>query len=290
MHGFCGDTRQQEDQGFRDRGMRENCIAQHRERQPAEHCGLNGCHHFACFNAQRRESQDAVASLVNEDFHKAPSLAKSDSAQHSGHRQLGQAISDAPAFRFRFIQPDSREFGIREHAERHEPVARGTVASVQVVADHPEIGEGDVRELRAARDLADRPDAGRGTLHEIQSLSALPDGFTGHNEAAEIAIGRCGKFLCTSNRGDDSIIVFAIDPVRHTPKLVAHVPTLGKTLRNFAIDPTGTYLLAADQDSDNIVVFKIDQKTGIPVPTGQVVQVPSPVCIVFRPALAAALS
>ena len=127
--------------------------------------------------------------------------------------------------------------------------------------------------------------AAGGALHEIQSLSALPDGFSGHNDAAEIAIGRSGKFLYTSNRGDDSIVVFAIDPARHTLKLVARVPTLGKTPRNFAIDPSGNYLLAANQDSDNIVVFKIDPKTGIPAPTGQVVQVSSPVCILFVPAL-----
>ncbi|HEV2423788.1 MAG TPA: lactonase family protein [Terriglobia bacterium] len=122
-----------------------------------------------------------------------------------------------------------------------------------------------------------------GTLHEIQSLSALPDGFKGHNDAAEIAIGRSGRFLYTSNRGDDSIMVFAVNPARHTLKVVAHVPTLGKTPRNFAIDPSGNYLLAANQDSDNIVVYKIDPKTGIPVPTGQVVEVSSPVCLTFTP-------
>ena len=127
-------------------------------------------------------------------------------------------------------------------------------------------------------------DAGRGTLHEIQSLSALPDGFTGHNDAAEIAMGRSGRFLYTSNRGDDSITVFAIDPARHTLKVAAHVPTLGKEPRNFAIDPSGNYLLAANQNSDNIVVFKIDPRTGIPVPTGQVVEVSSPVCLTFMPA------
>ncbi len=127
-------------------------------------------------------------------------------------------------------------------------------------------------------------DSSSGTLHEIQSLSALPGSFTGHNDAAEIAIGRSGRFLYASNRGDDSIVVFAIDPARHTLKVVAHVPTLGKVPRNFAIDPTGSYLLAANQDSDNIVVFKIDPQSGIPAPTGQVVQVSSPVCITFMPA------
>src|SRR2546426_7932607 len=147
--------------------MREDSVAQHRVWQPAEHCCLNGCHHFASFRAKHRESQDTVASVVNEDFHKAAGLGKSDGAQYCGHGYLRQAISDAPLFRFRFVQPDSREFWIGEHAEWYEPVARRTVASVQVVADHTEIVEGDVRELRAARAITHRPNARRSGLQTL---------------------------------------------------------------------------------------------------------------------------
>ena len=125
--------------------------------------------------------------------------------------------------------------------------------------------------------------AEQGTLHELQTVPALPAGFTGENTAAEIALGRSGKFLYASNRGQDAIAVFAID-ARHTLKSVGHVPTLGKEPRNFAIDPTGAYLLAANQNSSNIVVFHVSPATGRLTPTGQVVEVPSPVCIVFVPA------
>ena len=124
-------------------------------------------------------------------------------------------------------------------------------------------------------------DATSGALHELQTISALPNGFTGENTAAEIEIDPSGKFLFASNRGDDSIAVFAIDS--HTG-LLTHVetdPTGGKTPRNFAIDPTGSWLLAANQDSDNIVVFRIDQKTGHLKPTGDMFQLPSPVCLKF---------
>jgi 6-phosphogluconolactonase len=47
---------------------------------------------------------------------------------------------------------------------------------------------------------------------------------------------------------------------------------------------TGHYLLAANQDSDSIVVFRIDPATGALHPTGQVVEVPRPVCMRFMPA------
>jgi 6-phosphogluconolactonase len=63
---------------------------------------------------------------------------------------------------------------------------------------------------------------------------------------------------------------------------VAHVPTGGKTPRNFAIDPSGRYLLAANQKSDSVVVFRIDPDTGRLTPAGSTVEVGAPVCLVFR--------
>jgi 6-phosphogluconolactonase len=118
-------------------------------------------------------------------------------------------------------------------------------------------------------------------LISIQTISTLPKSFSGRNDAAEIAVHPDGRFLYTSNRGHDSIAVFAIDPGEGTLKLVAHVPTGGKEPRHFGIDPSGKYLLAENQHSNNIVVFKIDAATGGLTPTGQVVEVPSPVGLTF---------
>lgn len=120
-----------------------------------------------------------------------------------------------------------------------------------------------------------------GALHELQTISALPRRVTSEDTAAEIEIDPSGKFLFTSNRGNDSIAVFAIDSQTGMLTHVETDSTGGKTPRNFAIDPTGSWLLAANQDSDNIVVFRIDQKTGHLKPTGDVFQLPSPVCLTF---------
>ena len=120
-----------------------------------------------------------------------------------------------------------------------------------------------------------------GTLHELQAVSTLPKDFSGENDVAEIAVHPSGKFLYVSNRGRDSIAVFAIDAVKGKLTPVADIATQGKTPRNFAIDPAGRYLLAANQGSNDIVVFKIDPATGSLTLTGQVVEVPAPVCIAF---------
>ena len=90
-----------------------------------------------------------------------------------------------------------------------------------------------------------------------------------------------GRFLYASNRGHDSITVFAIDTRTGKLSLVEHQPTRGKTPRHFAIDPTGRWLLAENQDSDNVVVFHLDPATGRLTPTGQEIKVGSPVCIEF---------
>jgi 6-phosphogluconolactonase len=124
-------------------------------------------------------------------------------------------------------------------------------------------------------------DRAGGTLKQVQTISTLPKEFQGANNSAEVEVHPNGRFLYASNRGHDSLAVFAIDPTAHTLTLVEHVSTQGKMPRNFAIDPTGTYLLAANQNTNNIVIFRIDQKTGRLTSNVGEVKTPSPVCIVF---------
>jgi 6-phosphogluconolactonase len=124
-------------------------------------------------------------------------------------------------------------------------------------------------------------DSRKGSLETMQTISTLPPGFTGNNSGAEIVVHPSGKFLYGSNRGHDSIVIYAVDSSTGRLTLIGHEPTQGKTPRNFAIDPTGTYLLAANQDSDSVVVFRIDATSGKLQPTGQTLEVPKPVCVVM---------
>jgi 6-phosphogluconolactonase len=125
------------------------------------------------------------------------------------------------------------------------------------------------------------PHALRG-FQPVQALSTLPPDFKSRNDAAEIEIHSSGKFLYVSNRGNDSIAVFALNRGFHLePERIGIVSSGGKEPRHFAIDPSGNFLLAENQFSNNIVSFRIDQKTGALTPTGDSVDVPSPVCLVF---------
>ena len=123
----------------------------------------------------------------------------------------------------------------------------------------------------------------RGTNRQLQRISALPEGFSGRNDAAEIALHPSGRWLFTSNRGHDTIAVFAVDPQKGTLRKTGDFPTGGKEPRHFAIDPTGHFLLAENQHSNSIVVFGIDSATGALTQVSKTEGVPSPICLVFLP-------
>jgi 6-phosphogluconolactonase len=116
-------------------------------------------------------------------------------------------------------------------------------------------------------------------LRELQTVSTLPDGFTGRNSCADIHIDGAGRYLYGSNRGHDSIAIFALDAATSELRSLGHVSTAGRTPRNFGIDTTSGLLLAANQDTDTVVTFRIDQATGALIATGQIANVPTPVCV-----------
>lgn len=124
-------------------------------------------------------------------------------------------------------------------------------------------------------------DYSNGKLKHKQTITMIEPGFKGQVSAADIHISPDGKFLYASNRGQaNQIAIFSID---NTGKLAVagHQSVLGKTPRNFAIDPTGNFLLAANQDSNDVVIFKRDKITGSLTPTEKKIEVDKPVCLKF---------
>ena len=128
-------------------------------------------------------------------------------------------------------------------------------------------------------------DAEAGSLRELQTLSTLPAEVTDRRgfTCAEIAAHPSGRFLYASNRGHDTIAMFAIDEAKGTLTFLGVQPIEGAMPRSFAIDPTGKFLLAGGQKSNTVSVFSIDQATGRLTFTGTKIDCPSPVSIVFGP-------
>lgn len=120
-----------------------------------------------------------------------------------------------------------------------------------------------------------------GALSPIQVLPSLPATFTGNSRASEIEIDRSGRFLYASNRGYDSVAVFAIDQGSGMLSAVEFMPTDGKTPRFFTLTPNQRFLFALNEDSDTIISMATDANTGALSKTGFSISTGSPVCMIF---------
>ncbi len=139
-----------------------------------------------------------------------------------------------------------------------------------------------LNELTSSITIYDR-DTVSGRMTAGASLSTLPSGVDRENSGAELQFAPSSRFLYASNRGHDSIAIFAVDPRTGDLTPRDHVSTLGKTPRHFEISPDGRFLAAANQESGNVVLFRIDPDTGALAATGSTAAVPRPVCVKFTP-------
>ena len=110
--------------------------------------------------------------------------------------------------------------------------------------------------------------------------STLPAEFTGHNQTSAVRVSASGRSVLASNRGYDSIAVFAFDAERSTVELRLVEPSQGREPRDFVQTPDGTQLVVGNQDSDTVVCVAFDESA--PSLTAvSTVEVPTPVCLRF---------
>ena len=109
----------------------------------------------------------------------------------------------------------------------------------------------------------------------IQSVSSLPADFDGTKAGADIHISPDERFVYGSNRGLNSIAVFARNTDDGTLKLIQNEPVQGNWPRNFAISPDGKFVMVANQYSHNVAVFSRDQQNGRLTFTGKSYDIPS---------------
>lgn len=111
-----------------------------------------------------------------------------------------------------------------------------------------------------------RLDTAAGTLTAFQTISTLPQGFSGDNSCSQIQITSTGKFLYAPNRGHNSIAGFSVDPSSGMLSAAGHAATQAVP-RAFSLDPQGKFVYAAGQQTGNLTSYVIDQDTGALTPS-----------------------
>lgn len=166
------------------------------------------------------------------------------------------------------------------------PTAQGSVqsrpgAGPRHVAFHPSLPVAWVLNELDSTVTTYRFDPRTGALTALQVSPTLPTDFTGYSTAAEIAVSADGRFVYTSNRGHDSVSVFAAAADTGLLTVSGWQPTQGGGPRFIGLDPAGRFLHAANEQGDNVVTFAVDAASGKLTPTGQNIANASPVTIVF---------
>ncbi|MBO0590009.1 lactonase family protein [Cellulophaga sp. E16_2] len=123
--------------------------------------------------------------------------------------------------------------------------------------------------------------SGNGTYEKVQTISTIPEGFTGATKGADIHISDDGKFVYASNRGHDSIAIFSVNESDGRLNLVGYESCHGENPRNFSLSPDNNFLIVANQDTNNLVSFKRNSQTGLLTFVAEI-EAPTPVCILFN--------
>ncbi|MBD2867900.1 lactonase family protein [Paenibacillus arenilitoris] len=224
---------------------------------------------------------EAAASVHAHEGELGPNTARQDTAHAHSIMPLGETgwlvaadlgLDAVVVYRY---DAESRELARKGSCK----VRRG--AGPRHLAYHGELRTAYVLNELDSTVTVLKLDAGQGTLTAGQTVPALPSGYNGRNDAADLHLAPSGRFLYSSNRGHDSIAAFAVDPASGELTPIQHIHCGGETPRNFAITPDGRYLLAAHQKTGTVATFRIDGDSGLLSPTGQALKLPSPVCLTF---------
>ncbi|TWU30571.1 lactonase family protein [Novipirellula artificiosorum] len=127
-------------------------------------------------------------------------------------------------------------------------------------------------------------DAENGTMTPKQTIPTVSKSNLAKEafkSASEIRIHPNGEFVYSANRGHDTITVFAVDSQTGELSVVEIENVRGATPRNFNLDPSGNWLLAAGQDSHTLASFVVDPESGELAYNQSIIQVPSPICVLF---------
>lgn len=226
-------------------------------------------------------ANDTIGELLDVKQHEGGSVD-----QERQDRPHPHSVFFSPDNRFAFV-PDlglDRIVGYRLDTAAGKLVTHGETAlqpgaGPRHMAFHPNGAYAYVINELDSTVTSFRYDAANGTLQTLEVVSTLPADFGEENACAEIQVSPDGRYVYGSNRGHDSIVVYAVDPATGKLSYVEHTSTRGGHPRHFSLSPDGDFLIAVNRDSDNIVVFRVDRETGKLAFTGHTAEASKPVCV-----------
>ena len=232
---------------------------------------------------QKGGSLEAVAS-VQTDYGSGPNPRQTGPHAHgvavdpSGHFILVPDLGADRIFIYRF-DPSTRRLSPADPAFTPMPAGSGP----RHLVFHPNGRLAYLDTELSAQITSFAWDGQSGRLRALKTISSLPRDYVGERSAAELALSNDGRFLYVSNRGENTLVVYKINPDSGDLSPVQRIPSGGDKPWSFSIDPTNRWLLVANEGSNAVTVFAVDRTSGTLRATGEPLAIEKPVSVAFYP-------
>jgi 6-phosphogluconolactonase len=124
-------------------------------------------------------------------------------------------------------------------------------------------------------------DPASGNLSLVRKFSTFASDYAGQKSGGEIGLSPDGRFLYSTNRNENTVSVYRVDPATGDLSEIQRLDAGGKQPWAFSFDRTGKWLLVANQASDTVAVFGRDPGTGKLTATSNKAIIPSPSSVAF---------
>ncbi len=125
-------------------------------------------------------------------------------------------------------------------------------------------------------------EAGNPEFEKIQTISTLNDYHASGSAASALNLSEDGCYLCSSNAGDNSTIVYSIDKQTGLLTKIFCLPVSGDYPKDAALFPDNKHLVSLNHESNTMTFFSVDLENGLLVMNGKEIKVEQPNCIIFH--------
>lgn len=116
---------------------------------------------------------------------------------------------------------------------------------------------------------------------KIQNISTLNPYHAGGSAASALNFSNDFKYLCSSNAGDNSVILYSINQETGLLSKIFCLPVSGDYPKDAGLFPDNRHLVSLNHESNSMTFFNVDTEKGTLVMNGREIKVDRPNCIIF---------
>ncbi len=122
---------------------------------------------------------------------------------------------------------------------------------------------------------------GMPVFDKIQNISTLNNYHAVGSAASALNFSQDFHYLCSSNAGDNSVVLYSIDSESGLLKKILCLPISGDYPKDAALFPDNKHLVSLNHETDSMTFFNVDMEKGTLVMNGKEMEVNQPNCIIF---------